>query len=411
MKDAHTFSRRGFMKGALLGGVGAMTYSAHDVAAALLAGKEPADVRGWGVEPGVVRMGGNENPLGPSPRAIEAVAKNLFAVNRYGSEKTPDLIAAIGRHHDIALPEGDTSTWEGRRKLAEITPIMVTSGSSPLLHIMATEAMKEGAEMILARPGYTDPAMTWTNYREAKGMDLKIRPARLDEDFTHNLDMIYKMINSNTTMVTVTNPHNPTGTMVDHDRLVDFVNSVPAHVLLLLDEAYIHFARNPEYKDAAHLGVEKENVVVARTFSKGYGLAGMRIGYGIMHPSLVKRLKVHQPSFNPLSYLGVVAAEAAINDHQHIENSRKLAQEGEVYLTRELKALGMAPVPSHANFMWVNLNRDATEISNALSKHNVFISNGKQRWGMDNFIRVTMGTKEENEAFIWAMQRVLSSNL
>jgi histidinol-phosphate aminotransferase len=411
MNDTNAFSRRGFMKGALLGGVGAMTYSAQDVAAALLAGKEPGDVRGWGIEPGVVSISGNENPLGPSPRAIEAVAKNLFAVNRYGSQKTPDLVAAIGRYHNIDLPEGDTSTWEGRRKLAEMTPIMVTSGSSPLLHIMATEAMKEGAEMILARPGYTDPAMTWMNYRKAKGLDLKIRGVRLDENYAHNLDLIHETINSNTTMVTITNPHNPTGTMVDHDRLVDFVNSVPSNVLLLLDEAYIHFARDPNYSDAVHLGVEKENVVVARTFSKGYGLAGMRVGYGIMHPSLVRRLKVHLPSFDPLGYLGVVAAEAAINDHQHIERSRKAVKDGEAYLTKELNALGMKPVPSHSNFMWVNLNRDAAEISNALSKHNVFVSNGKQRWDMDNFIRVTVGTKEENEAFIWAMQRVLSSNL
>ncbi|MBT5875809.1 MAG: hypothetical protein HOH43_20455, partial [Candidatus Latescibacteria bacterium] len=202
MNDTNAFSRRGFMKGALLGGVGAMTYSAQNVAAALLAGKEPGDVRGWGIEPGVVSISGNENPLGPSPRAIEAVAKNLFAVNRYGSQKTPDLVAAIGRYHNIDLPEGDTSTWEGRRKLAEMTPIMVTSGSSPLLHIMATEAMKEGAEMILARPGYTDPAMTWMNYRKAKGLDLKIRGVRLDENYAHNLDLIHETINSNTTMVT-----------------------------------------------------------------------------------------------------------------------------------------------------------------------------------------------------------------
>ena len=398
-------SRRNFIKGFLAGGLGAMTISPRDIAAALLSGKTPSDVHGWGVEPGQVKVGGNENPLGPSPRAVEAVARHLFSVNRYGGG-TSDLIRAIGQYHAITLPDNDGS--DRRSRVQDEMPIMVTAGSSPILHTMATESMKDEAEMIIARPGYTEPALSWTRYRDAKGLDLKIRGIRLDKNYTHDLELIYKAINNNTSMVAITNPHNPTSTIVSHGQLKDFVDSVPPHVLILLDEAYIHFVRDPKYKDAVHIGLEKENVAVARTFSKGYGMAGMRVGYGIMSPKLISRLKVHMPRFNPMGYLGVVAAEAAIGDTHHIEHSRQMVQDGEDFLAKEFEAMGFEPIPSHSNFMWVDIKRDATVFSQALRELDVSISDGKRRWGMDQHVRITIGTRDENEALVWAMQRVLS---
>ncbi|MYA78027.1 MAG: aminotransferase class I/II-fold pyridoxal phosphate-dependent enzyme [Gemmatimonadetes bacterium] len=265
--------------------------------------------------------------------------------------------------------------------------------------------MRDKAELVQAQPAYFDTADVWRRFKEEEGLDVKINYVRLTRDLRHNLNAMYDRINDNTTVVVVTNPNNPTSTVVDHDALVDFVRSVPSHVTVFIDEAYIDYTTDPNYRDAMYLTLENDNVIVSRTFSKIYGLAGMRVGYAALSPRLRRKLSLYNLG-GPPGNLALYAAIAALDDDAHYERSRRSVAEGKVYLGEAFERLDIPYTPSDSCFVLFRLGDKAESVFSALQERNVWIGDAMW-WGLKGHLRVTVGTPDENEAFINTLEAVL----
>ena len=406
MKPDSNLSRRGFIAGSLLGGLGALTADPLVMAQALLSGKKPEDIQGRGIAPGYVNLSSNENPLGPSPRAIEAVAARMFDVNRYHWSKMPDpvesLINALERKHGLPMTETNWDNWE---EVTKNRRVALSAGSSMILHAVGMATIRDKAELVQAQPAYFDTADVWKRFKEEEGADVTVNYVRLTRDLRHNLNAMYEKINDNTTIVVVTNPNNPTSTVVDHDALVDFVRSVPERVTVFIDEAYIDYTSDPDYRDAVYLVPEHENVIVSRTFSKVYGLAGLRVGYAVLSPRMRRKLSLYNLG-GPPSLLGSYAAIAALDDHAHYERSRKTVEEGKAYLGKAFDRLGIPYTPSDACFVLFQLKDESERVFNALQERKVWIGDAMW-WGLKGYLRVTVGTPDENEAFVNTLEAVL----
>ena len=406
MKPDSNLSRRGFIAGSLLGGLGALTADPLVMAQALLSGKKPEDIQGHGVAPGYVNLSSNENPLGPSPRAVEAVAARMFEVNRYHWSKMPDpvetLINALERKHGLPVTE---TTWDNWEEVTKNRKVVLSAGSSMILHAVGMATIRDKAELVQAQPAYFDTAEVWRRFKEEEGADIKVNYVRLTRDLRHNLNAMYEKINDNTTIVVVTNPNNPTSTVVDHDALVDFVRSVPEGVTVFIDEAYIDYTSDPAYRDAVYLVPEHENVIVSRTFSKVYGLAGLRVGYAVLSPRMRRKLSLYNLG-GPPSLLGSYAAIAALDDHAHYERSRNTVEAGKAYLGKAFDRLGIPYTPSDSCFVLFQLKDESGRVFNALQERKVWIGDAMW-WGLKGYLRVTVGTPEENEAFVNILEAVL----
>ena len=406
MKPDSNLSRRGFIGGTLMGGLAALSADPLVMAQALVSGKKPEDIQGHGIAPGYVNLSSNENPLGPSPRAVEAVAARIFDVNRYHWSFMPDpvegLINALERKHGLPVTE---TTWDNWEEVTKNRRLVLSAGSSMILHSVGLATARNGAELVQAQPAYYDTAAVWGRLREEEGADVKVNYVRLTRDFRHNLNAMYEKINDNTTVVVVTNPNNPTSTVVDHDALADFVRSVPSHVTVFIDEAYIDYTTDPGYRDAMYLTLEHDNVIVSRTFSKIYGLAGMRVGYAVLSPRLKRKLSLYNLG-GPPGNLGVYAALAALDDHAHYARSRRTVEEGKAYLGKAFERLDIPYTPSDACFVLFRLGDKAEAVFNALQERKVWIADGTW-WGLKGHLRVTVGTPDENEAFINTLEAVL----
>ncbi|MCY3773545.1 MAG: histidinol-phosphate transaminase [Gemmatimonadetes bacterium] len=406
MRPDSNLPRRGFIAGSLLGGLGALAIDPLVMAQALLSGKKPEDIQGHGIEPGYVNLSSNENPLGPSPRAVEAVAGRILAVNRYHWSFMPDpvetLINALERKHGLPVTE---TTWDNWEQVTENRRVVLSAGSSMILHAVGLATVRDKAELVQAQPAYFDTADVWKRFGEEEGVDVKVNYVRLTRDLRHNLNAMYEKINDKTTIVVVTNPNNPTSTVVDHDALADFVRSVPSHVTVFIDEAYIDYTSDPGYRDAVYLAHEQDNVIVSRTFSKIHGLAGLRVGYAVLSPRLRRKLSLYNLG-GPPSNLGAYAAIAALDDHGHYERSRRTVEEGKTYLGKAFDRLDIAYTPSDACFILFRLGDKAESVFSALQERKVWIGDAMW-WGLKGYLRVTVGTQAENEAFVNTLEAVL----
>ncbi len=406
MKPESNLTRRGFIAGSLLGGLGALAADPMVMAQALLSGKKPEDIQGFGIEPGYVNLSSNENPLGPSPRAVAAVAARMFGVNRYHWSSMPDpsevLINALERKHGLPVTE---TTWDNWEEVTKNRRVALSAGSSMILHAVGLATVRDKAELVQAQPAYFDTADVWRRFKEEEGADIKVNNVRLTRDLRHNLDAMYERINDNTTVVVVTNPNNPTSTVVDHDVLADFVRSVPERVTVFIDEAYIDYTTDPDYRDAIYLALEQENVIVSRTFSKVYGLAGLRVGYAVLSPRLRRKLSLYNLG-GPPSNLGLHAAIAALDDDAHYERSRRTVEEGKAYLGKAFDRLGIPYTPSDSCFVLFQLGDESERVFNALQERKVWIGDAMW-WGLKGYLRVTVGTPDENEAFVNTLETLL----
>jgi histidinol-phosphate aminotransferase len=225
------------------------------------------------------------------------------------------------------------------------------------------------------------------------------------KDFTHDLDTMLRKVNRKTKLVFICNPNNPTGTTVFLEAFNYFLSRLPQHVMVVLDEAYGDFVEEAFYPNGLDYIREREQVIVLRTFSKVYGLAGLRIGFALGREDLVNCLYQVRDPF-PVHRLAQVAAVAALNDEDHAIRSIQLVYQGKRYLYKELDRLGLFYVPSQANFIFIDFEKDSGEIFQALLKEGVIIRPGKV-WGYPTFARVTIGRMEDNHRFIKALRKVL----
>ncbi|MBT5874455.1 MAG: aminotransferase class I/II-fold pyridoxal phosphate-dependent enzyme [Candidatus Latescibacteria bacterium] len=408
--DSQSLSRRSFLRRAGIAGAGLIATGSvvnEAAASAFLQGKTASDITGAGVPPGLVDLDQGENALGPSPMAVEAVKGHLLEMNRYLNNPPPELYRKLNLMSGVSY-EGldlENPSQEEGQEIYRRNRVMVTSGgSTSLLRATTFASLERGGHVIESAGGYGDVS-GFANALQQRGRNVTITRVPLRADMNQDLPATLDAINEETKLIAITNPNNPTETIISHQDFTDFVDKVPESVLVLIDEAYIDFVRQPNYQNALSLAISRPNVIVLRTFSKAYGLSGIRTGYGVSHPSNFNNLYLYTDRWLPT--LSAYAATAALDDHEHIANTRRLVGAGYSYLTRELDAMGMQYVPSESNFVSINVGKDPNGIINYLRGKNVLIRNAE--WmGVKNHIRVTIGTQDELEVFISTFKEALS---
>ena len=370
-------SRRQFLRATAGAAVAPALFPGREAAAApqRLAGMDID----WGYPEDAVRVGLNENPLGVSPKAAKAMVDAVQYGNRY--LRSSDLTDKLAKLHGV-----------------EVNQIVYGCGSTELLTNVPWAFAQDG-EIVTGKQAYRDlPA-------EASRMGITTHMVPLDSTLTHDLDAMANAINDKTRVVNLTNPNNPTGTAVPAEEVRKFAGVVPKEAVYLIDEAYIHFAPESDSSAVVH---DYDNVLVLRTFSKIFGMAGIRVGYGIGHPDLIRKMRRYSVR-NNISVVGFAGALAAMDDTEHMDNYRALLRESREYYGRELTAMGVEHYPSRTPFFVLNAERDGTKVVEELQEHNVFIRRGND-WDLPTFVRVTYGTMDDNRKTLTALKKVLGKD-
>ncbi len=331
----------------------------------------------------VIKLASNENPLGNSPAATKAVqdwSKNM-----------------------AIYPDGNcTDLRNVLSKKLGITPeqLLFGSGTDQVIEIIAQTYINPGDNSIMGYPSFP-------RYETVvKVMDGEAIEVPLTGDYRIDLDAFLERINDRTKIIWLCNPNNPTGTMITEEEQRAFIEKVPRDVLIILDEAYYEYARGGEYPDSIKLLDEFDNLLILRTFSKAYGLAGIRVGYAISNQDIIGYINRVRGPFNT-NAAAQVAAIAALNDQDFINHSIETNNQGKEYLYAAFKEMELDYIPTYANFMMVKTNVPSQQIFKALLKKGIIIRSG-DIFGMDDWIRVTIGTMEENQIFIQALKEVIA---
>jgi histidinol-phosphate aminotransferase len=324
-----------------------------------------------------IKLASNENPMGPSPLAIEAAKKALATSNRYPDGSGFYLREGLSKKHSIPADN-----------------IILGGGSTELIDLSAR---------LVLRPG--DCGVTSYGSFPLYQIAVRATGARFIEipmrDYTFDLPAIACKLPAETKLIFISNPNNPTGTMFTADDFDAFLAGVPEHILVVLDEAYCDYVDHANYSRSIEIVRGGRNLLVLRTFSKAYGLAGLRIGYGMGPAGLLGEMNKIRGPFNT-SGVAQAAALAALDDREHVRRSVDSNRAGLARLTAGLKKLGIRPIPSVANFILIDFGFDADTLAAELMKHGVIVR--PMRWmGFPNAIRVSVGTQAENEKFLDAL--------
>ncbi len=339
--------------------------------------------REYGIS-GSIKLASNENPLGPSPKAVEAIVAATSKLNRY--------------------PDG--SGFYLRKRLAEkhrlpFDSILLGNGSNEIIELVIRAFMSPGDEVMMPEPSFLlyKLVVQWMG-----GMPV---PVPLKQDWGIDLDKMAEAVSAKTKVIFLTNPNNPTGKVISKADFEAFLSRVPQSAAVVLDEAYIEFNTNPDTPlGFDYISGQSPAVIVLRTFSKAYGLAGLRIGFGAMDPEIAGFLnRVRQP-FNTGS-LAQAAALAAIDDDEFLSRSRQTTWSGLQFLYKEIEKMGLRHIPSEANFFLIEVPCEAKELYEAMLRRGVIIRS-MASYGMERFIRVNVGLPEENIRFIGALKEVLA---
>lgn len=327
----------------------------------------------------VIKLASNENPMGPSKAALAAVAKASKEMTRYPDGNGYALKMALAEKLQLA-PE----------------QITLGNGSNDVLELMARAFAGKGDEVVFSEHAFAVYPLA-TKAIGATGVAV---PAK---DYGHDLDAMFEAINSRTKLVFIANPNNPTGTWVEPAEILAFLEKVPEQVLVVLDEAYVEYL---EQQDEAVAWLQDyHNLVITRTFSKAYGLAGLRIGYALSHPEVADLLnRIRQP-FNANS-LAQAAAVAALGDQAYLQQSRELNQAGMKQLIAGFEQMSLDYIPSKGNFITANVQTNAAEVYDDLLYEGVIVR-PVAGYGLPQHLRVSIGTASENERFIEALANVL----
>lgn len=347
---------------------------------AYVPGKPVSEVkREFGLEK-VIKLASNENPLGASPKAIEAVKKAVETMNIYPDGYAFDIKEKLASYFDV-----------------EMENLIFGDGTDEVLEMLFLAYVKEDDEVIFGDPSFVE----YSRYTQITGGTAVKIP--MDKEHKLNLNELFEKINEKTKMIMICNPNNPTGTMNTIDEVEEFIKKVPEDVLVVFDEAYYEYAMNEEnYPNS--LDYQKKgykNIITLRTFSKAYGLAGLRIGYGIADQEIIEMLEKIRLPFNVTS-LSQAGAIAAIDDIEHLESSIRVNDEGKKYLYLELDRLNIKYTKTYANYIYMNVGRSGIDLFNQLLAKGIIV-----RAMAGDFIRVTIGTQDENEAFIKELEGVM----
>lgn len=335
-----------------------------------------------------IKLASNENPLGPSSEAIKAASAVINTVNFYPDGSGFKLSQALTEKHGVDV------SW-----------VTLGNGSNDVLELIARAFLTSQHSAVFSEyafavyPIVTQAIGAKSIVAKAYTKDHAVMP------YGHDLDAIYESIDTTTRIVFIANPNNPTGTWLDVNELNNFLKKVPDNVIVVLDEAYYEYMPDELKPDSNALLKQFSNLVLTRTFSKMYGLAGLRIGYAVSNPEIADLLnRVRQP-FNA-NLIAQAAALAALDDFSHVQRSIELNTRGLSQLSAGFKQLGLVSIPSIGNFITVDINRDAAPVYDSLLKEGVIVR-PVANYNMPRHLRITVGTEEQNTRVLAALKKVL----
>lgn len=341
-------------------------------------------------QPRLIKLDSNENPFGPSPRALEAIKDALDNSHLYPDDDCGELRHKLAKHHELPAEQ-----------------VLVTAGSTALLGLLCQTLLAPGLNAVTSERSF----IVYSMAVQAAGAHLVEAPMR-DDGF--DPEAIVRAINADTRIVFIANPNNPTGTMLDAPAVDWLLARLPGHVVAVLDEAYYEFAmhfaslRKVEHSKSLEYVRQGASVIVLRTFSKAHGLAGLRVGYGIGPAELLGYCARMRNTFS-VSSAGQAAALAAVDDQAHVGRVVAVNAEQAQILTAALPEIGYQVVPTFANFLCCDLGEDASAVARRLRGEGVSVR-PLGAWGAPNCIRVSIGTPEQNQVFLKAARRVAGAS-
>jgi histidinol-phosphate aminotransferase len=264
---------------------------------------------------------------------------------------------------------------------------------------------REGGEIVEAEFGYGQLSRAGSFYKEIFGVDVNVIKATMAKGYKHDLDVMADLITEKTSMAVITNPNNPTGTLLQTEEIDQFIAKIPSSVVVVIDEAYLHFAEQDPIPSAIPLALKYDNVIVVRTFSKAYAMAALRLGYGVASQKIQTELKKY--STGGPNVLASVAGAAAVRDLDHLQKSREVVWQFKHRLYEEFDKMGFEYIPSQGTFVMVNINRPARGVITEMRKRKVSVSSRRQD-EFKNWIRISAGTDYETEVFLKTLKDVLS---
>ena len=346
----------------------------------------------------VVRLSSNENPYGPSPAALKAMTEGFSLAWRYPDENADMLVDELAKLHGVSSDQ-----------------VLLGDGSGEILKLCAAAFTGKDRKLLMANPTFEAIG------RHANVAGAEVVRISLTSDYRHDLEKMLAATNSapakNVGLIYICNPNNPTASITPKSELTDFLTKVSPTTMVLVDEAYHHYVETPDYESVISLTREHPNLIVARTFSKIYGMAGLRCGYCVAQRENMRRMSAHQ-IFDSVNIMAVVAALASLRDTDHVARGRKLNSEVKKSVCAELKSMGYGYIPSHANFMMIDLaskcndaypcgeGRTVPATIGALRTRGVEV--GRVFPALSNFMRVTIGTSGEMQAFLTAFKEAMA---
>jgi len=338
-------------------------------------------IRELGIKEEVVKLASNENPLGPSPKAIQAIKDKIGEINLYP----------------------DDNCFYLKKKMSEVFSIdmeniIVGSGSVELIELIFKAYVNPGDEIIMSEPSFIMYKITCQIFG-GKRIAVPLK------NYSHDIETILKAITNKTKIIIVDNPINPTGTIIEKNAFDYFIRKIPDNVLLVVDEAYKEYIDNKDYPDTINYLHGHPNLILLHTFSKIYGLAGLRVGYGFSSKEIISALMKVRLPFN-VNSIAQIAAKAALEDTEFVKKSLENNETGKRFLYEEFKKLGLEYIPTYGNFILTNFVSEAKEIFEAAQKRGVVLRTVYE-YGLPNSLRITIGTPEQNRRLITVLKEVI----
>ncbi|MDO8585706.1 MAG: histidinol-phosphate transaminase [Armatimonadota bacterium] len=330
----------------------------------------------------IIKMASNENALGPSPRAIEAMRRALNDVALYPDGSCFSLRLAVAKHCDV-----------------EPDNLIFGNGSDDIIHMIGLTFLRDEDECVQGD-------VTFSQYETCAVLNNSCCRMAPVKDFTYDVDAMARLVNEKTKLIFIANPNNPTGTMVAHDEVQRLLDRLPERCVLVMDEAYYEYVERDDYPRSIEWVKQGRNVIVLRTFSKVYALAGLRVGYGIARREIIKYVERVREPFN-VNSVAMAGAIASLEDPEQVARSRAFNSAGKRYLYAEFDRMGLKYSPTEANFIWVDVKTDSVQVFKQLLRRGVIVRTG-DIFSAPTHIRVTIGTEEQNRRFINALTEVLA---
>ena len=329
----------------------------------------------------IIKLASNENPLGPSPKALEAVQKKLKDCSVYPDQTTIELREALAKKLGI-----------------DKDCLIIGNGSDEIMLLAAATFLSAGEEVLISENTFSTYEFC-TRVFDGTPVFVPIR------DYKYDMEGFARALTPKTKLVWLCSPNNPTGTIITKKEMDEFLSKLPSTTIVVIDEAYGEFATSRDYPSATEYVKKGANVIVLKTFSKLYGLAGVRIGYGIAKPEIIKYLNLTKLPFN-VNRLGTAAAVAALEDKEFISKSLKVNEDGKKFLYSKLDEFRLNFVKTEANFILIDVNRNADKVFMEMMRMGVIIR-PLTSFGFGEAIRVTVGTSDQNKRFIEALKKAL----